>query len=351
MSVLTFKSEEFKTFPAILREYATTTFSIKGCSEKTMCEYLLDLRTFFRYIRAVKNGIRADSPEFEEIDISDLEDAEIVSVMPTDIYSFLVAAATERKNNTSTRARKLSALKSFYGYIVKRKHMMETSPVAEIEGPKKKLAIPKYLSLEESISLLDAVRNDTESKTRKRDYCMITLFLNCGMRLSELVGINISDIDPLLRSMKVTGKGNKERIIYLNNACREAIQDYYTVRLSPETENIKNNALFLSTRDQRISNKTVQWVVYKYLRLAGLESKGMSVHKLRHTAATLMYQSGHVDVRVLKDILGHEQLNTTQIYTHIVNENMEQAMFSNPLSDISPGNGGKNKRGGKDDAE
>ena len=165
-----------------------------------------------------------------------------------------------------------------------------------------------------------------------RDFAIITLFLNCGMRLSELVGINLNDVDRQLRSLTVTGKGNKQRIVYLNEACREALGDYMDERMSQMHEKADTPALFLSGREQRISVKTVQWLVYKYLDLAGLESKHYSVHKLRHTAATLMYQSGNVDVRVLKDILGHEQLNTTQIYTHVSNRSMEEAMAQNPLA-------------------
>ena len=182
--------------------------------------------------------------------------------------------------------------------------------------------------------LLEAVNSDVESKTRQRDYTIITLFLNTGMRLSELVGLNLQSFDPELVSVRVLGKGNKERIIYLNSAAREAVMDYIKIRLDPRFIRTSDKAFFLSARQQRISVKTVQWVIYKYLDLAGLGSKGLSVHKLRHTAATLMYQSGKVDIRVLKDILGHEQLNTTQIYTHVVDRNLEEAMQNNPLSDI-----------------
>ena len=180
--------------------------------------------------------------------------------------------------------------------------------------------------------LLDAVQNDTESKTRERDYCIITLFLNCGMRLSELCGINLNDIDRELRSLRVIGKGNKERIVYLNDACRDALTKYLSVR---RAEGSNMPALFISKQHKRLSNKTVQWLVYKYLGLAGLDYKHYSVHKLRHTAATLMYQTGKVDVRVLKEILGHEQLNTTQIYTHVSDKNMMDAMAQNPLAALT----------------
>ena len=237
-----------------------------------------------------------------------------------------------RGNMSAAKSRKLSAIKGFFKYLTTKRFMLEDNPAINIEAPKKKQALPKHLSLEESLLLLDAIKADKESKTTVRDYAIITLFLNCGMRVSELVGINIADVDRELRSLTVTGKGNKQRIVYLNSSCRDALSDYYSERLGEKYKNVDCRALFLSSRNQRISVKTVQWLVYKYLDLAGLESKHYSVHKLRHTAATLMYQTGNVDVRVLKDILGHEQLNTTQIYTHVSNRSMEEAMEQNPLA-------------------
>ena len=239
---------------------------------------------------------------------------------------------SERGNHASARSRKLSAIKGFFKYLTVKRMMLEENPAANIESPKHSKSLPKYLSLEESLELLAAVKNDKDSDNRVRDYAIITLFLNCGMRVSELVGIDINDVDRFLRSLTVTGKGNKQRIVYLNDACREALGDYMTERLEGKYKTADTRALFLSSRSQRISVKTVQWMVYKYLDMAGLESKHYSVHKLRHTAATLMYQTGNVDVRVLKDILGHEQLNTTQIYTHVSNRSMEEAMAQNPLA-------------------
>ena len=237
----------------------------------------------------------------------------------------------------SAKARKLSAIKGLYKYMTLKRNYFEENPAINIESPKPKKALPKFLNLDESMLLLQAILDDEESNTKERDYCIITLFLNCGMRLSELVGINLTDIDRDLRSLRVLGKGNKERIIYLNGACRDVLRDYIAIRTSPKYENVQTKALFLSRLNKRISVKTVQWMVYKYLELAGLEAKHYSVHKLRHTAATLMYQSGNVDVRVLKDILGHEQLNTTQIYTHVSNESMQSARDQNPLAKIKKG--------------
>lgn len=328
------------SFPSInefseqVQQFAIYKRTIQGCSDKTVNEYMLDLRTFFRYLIAQEQGINIESEDFLKIDITPI-DAEYLSKVKTEqIYEFLFYTGETRKNLWSAKARKLSAIKGLYKYFTLKKNYFEENPAINIESPKPKKSLPKFLSLDESILLLQAVLDDEESNTKERDYCILTLFLNCGMRLSELVGINLNDIDRELRSLRVLGKGNKERIIYLNEACRTVLRDYIEIRLSPKYENVQTKALFLSRLNQRISTKTVQWMVYKYLDLAGLEAKHYSVHKLRHTAATLMYQSGNVDVRVLKDILGHEQLNTTQIYTHVSNENMRSAMDQNPLANI-----------------
>ena len=334
MSVLTFKSEEFKSFPTVLRDYASYLAAIKGNSEKTVCEYLLDLRTFFRFTIMKASGISLDLREFEKISIKNIGVNDVEAVTPQIIIDFLMFAGFERENTPTTRMRKLSALKSFFRYASSKRHLIENDPTANVDAPKKGKPLPKYLTVEESVRLLEAVRADNLSKTVERDYSIIALFLNTGMRLSELVGLNIESFDSELNSVKVRGKGNKERIIYLNRAARDAVASYLRVRLDPRYITTSEHALFLSRRQQRISNKTIQWVIYKYLDMAGLGSKGLSVHKLRHTAATLMYQSGKVDIRVLKDILGHEQLNTTQIYTHIVDRNLEAAVDNNPLADV-----------------
>ena len=334
MSVLTFKSEEFKTFPPILREYASYVSTIKGNSEKTVCEYLLDLRTFFRFYITKRDGISPNSDEFENISVRDISIEDVRAVTTEKIIEFLMFTNFERENNTTTRMRKLSSLRSFYKYVHGKKHYVDANPTIEVDAPKKSKTLPKYLSFEEALKLLDTVKGDTKSPTRQRDYSIIALFLNTGMRLSELVGLNLESFDSDLTYVKVLGKGNKERVIYLNDSARDAVISYLRVRLDPKYIRTDTNAFFLSGRQKRISNKTVQWIIYKYLDLAGLGSKGLSVHKLRHTAATLMYQSGNVDIRVLKDILGHEQLNTTQIYTHVVDNAMETAVRYNPLSDV-----------------
>lgn len=323
-------------FPPIVQEFAAYKSAIQGCSEKTVGEYLLDLRTFFRFLLARDRGISPESDEFLQIDITGIDLAYLSGIKQTDIYEFLLYSGSVRKNLWCAKARKLSSIKVFYKYLVNKRNLLEENPAINIETPKRQKTLPKFLSLEECKILLDTIKNDAASDTRLRDYCIITLFLNCGMRVSELVGISLPDIDRELRSLRVVGKGSKERIVYLNDACRAALADYLQeVRLAGGMADLPDKALFLSNRDKRISVKTVQYMVYKYLDLAGLGAKHYSVHKLRHTAATLMYQSGEVDIRVLKDILGHEQLNTTQIYTHVSDKNMQNAMNANPLSSLT----------------
>jgi site-specific recombinase XerD len=326
-----------ETMPQLVRDFASYKLTIQGCSQKTVDQYLWDLKLFFKYIYAKRNGINPESEDFDKIVISGLNTDFITSVTTEEIYDFFVYVSTERKNNACAKSRKLSAIKAFYKFLCQKRRIMDKNPAIDIESPKKKQTLPKYLSIDESISLLSAIENDEESKTKERDYAIITLFLNCGMRLSELCGINLNDIDRDMRSMRVIGKGSKERIVYLNDACKDALQKYLVIRKSEKYKSINNNALFISKQYKRISDKTVQWLVYKYLSLAGLDYKHYSTHKLRHTAATLMYQTGKVDVRVLKEILGHEQLNTTQIYTHVSNKGMEEAVGNNPLSHIKSG--------------
>jgi site-specific recombinase XerD len=319
-------------FSPLIQEYASYKATFQGCSQKTVEEYLLDLRTFFRFLIAKEKGIDPISDDFYEIDVSSFGLEELGRVKTEDIFAFLLYANKERGNQWAARSRKLSSIRSLYKYLVSKRHYLDFNPSANLDTPKTKRALPKVLTLEESERLLDAVEGDSDSPYRIRDYAILTLFLNCGMRVSELVGINLSDIDSDFRSVRVTGKGNKERIVYLNEACQTSLMAYVIERKSPKYATVRDRALFLSRLEKRISVKTVQAMVYKYLDHAGLAAKHYSVHKLRHTAATLMYQSGNVDVRVLKDILGHEQLNTTQIYTHVSNRNMEDAMAQNPLA-------------------
>ena len=309
---------------------------IQGRSKKTVEEYGLDLRTFFRFLIAMRDGISQQDEEFNEISIACVDEAFIKTVKTIDILEFMAYTANARGNSAAARSRKLSALRMFFKYMTVSEKVIELNPAADIESPKKKKSLPKHLSVDESKDLLHSVVIDEESKNRDRDYCIITIFLNCGLRLSELVGINLSDIDREMRSLRVVGKGNKERIVYLNEACKTALATYILVRARDIT-NIRDkdkNALFLSRLGKRISVKTVQWLVYKYLDKAGLSYKHFSTHKLRHTAATLMYQEGGVDVLTLKEILGHSELNTTQIYTHVSDRRLAEAVDSHPLANI-----------------
>lgn len=334
MAVLTLKNEEYKKLPKILKEYASYIGVVKGNSEKTVCEYLLDLRSFFRYRKMCEAGLEYTKEEFEKIEIGDLTVEEIKNITTQDIINFLMHTSSDRKNSTTTRMRKLSSLKSFFKYMHGKRHYIDSNPAIDIDPMKKSRVLPKYMTLEEAVRLLETIRQDTESKTVLRDYTIAVLFLNTGMRLSELVGLNLQSFNSDLSSVTVLGKGSKERMIYLNSAARDAVAAYLKMRLDPKYIITSDDAFFLSRRQTRISGKTVQWMINKYLNLAGFSSRGFSVHKLRHTAATLMYQSGKVDIRVLKDILGHEQLNTTQIYTHLVDSNLEEAVENNPLADL-----------------
>lgn len=334
MAVLTYNSEEYFTFPPILREYASYLVAIKGNSEKTVCEYLLDLRTFFRYIKCRNSGGIPNRDDFTKISISDLTLEDVGKIQQQDIIEYLVFIRTERTNNSTTRMRKASAIRSLYHVLCNKKHYLTKNPAEDIDSPKPAKTLPKYLTYEESFKLLETIKSDKASPTSVRDFAIVALFLNTGMRLSELVGLDLNSFAPDLSKVTVRGKGNKERLLYLNDMARKAVADYLRVRLDSKYIRTSDKAFFLSSREQRISNKTVQWMVHKYFGLAGLGYKKYSVHKLRHTAATLMYQSGEVDIRILKEVLGHEQLNTTQIYTHVVNRNLKDAVDSNPLADL-----------------
>ena len=325
--------EDYETSP-LIEKFLTYKLVVQGRSNKTVSEYHLDLRLFFRYLIATREHIDIYGEEFDKIDISIVDEEFVKNVTTASIYDFMVYLSRERRVQTSGRARKLSAIKAFFKYCTAVLKIVDKNPASEIEGPKKKKALPKFLTLDESVELLESVYNDPNNHNKERDYCILTLFLNCGMRLSELVSINLTDIDKNMRSLRVIGKGNKERIVYLNEACKSALSDYMKIRAGLTKEVKEKNALFISRNHNRISPKTVQWLVYKYLGEAGLNYKHMSTHKLRHTAATLMYQEGGVDVLALKEILGHEQLSTTQIYTHVNNKQLEEAVESNPLSRV-----------------
>ena len=315
--------------PDIIKRFLLYMQNIKGRSPKTVDEYYIDLRTFFRYLNQAR-GLCDRSLDFDEIKIDNVDIDLIKSVTLREAYEFMYYLQRERGNAQAARARKTSSLRQFYKFL-ERDHLIESNPIKELETPKQKKALPKYLTLEQSIELLNAV----EGEYAARDYCILTLFLNCGLRLSEMCGLNYSDIRSD-NTMRVLGKGNKERVIYLNKACLNAINAYKEVRPTDDLKDRK--ALFISRNHNRISPKTVQAMVYKYLEKIGLDSQGYSCHKLRHTAATLMYQTGQVDIRVLQDILGHENLGTTEIYTHLSSKQLKDASESNPLGKIKPKN-------------
>lgn len=313
--------------PPIIKEFLGYIGTVKGKSPKTVEEYYFDLRTFFRYIKK-RRGLASNNLNFEEISISDIDLDLIKTIDLTQVFEYMNYLCTERNNNAATRSRKVSSLRTFFKYLTDKTGKLSKNPVEQLETPKLKKSLPKYLTLEQSIELLSKV----DGKTKERDYCILVLFLNCGMRLSELVSLNMNDVHLTNATMKITGKGNKERMVYLNESCIDAVKRYISVR--PKDGLIDRNALFISGQRKRISPKTVQYLVKKYLAEIDLGGAGYSVHKLRHTAATLMYQQGHVDIRVLKDILGHENLGTTEIYTHVSNEQMAHAAEANPLAKI-----------------
>jgi site-specific recombinase XerD len=311
--------------PKVIKDFLVYMETIKGKSPRTVSEYFIDLRTFFRFIK-LERGLYPKDTDFELILIDDVDLALITSVNQTDIYEYLYYISRERHNSASTRSRKISSLRSFYKYYCDKLELIKENPTRNLETPKKKKTLPKYLTLEESMNFLSGIDGDY----KERDFCIMTLFLNCGLRLSELVGLDIADIHD--DYIKVLGKGNKERNVYLNDACKNAIDEYLKKR---GTEGIKDKkALFISRLKTRISPKTIQWIVKKDLESSGLGGKGYSTHKLRHTAATLMYQHGGVDIKVLQEVLGHENLSTTEIYTHISSKQLEKAAKSSPLSNF-----------------
>lgn len=312
--------------PQVIKEYLFYLETIKQKSKKTVDEYYIDLRTFFRYLKNAR-GLVPDDVEFEKIKIDDVDISLIKTVTLNDAYAYMDYLYRDRQNKSAARARKCSSLKGFFNYLFSKKHYIGNDPMAQLEMPKLKKSLPKYLTLEQSIELLNAI----EGPYKERDYAIITLFLNCGLRVSEMAGLNYTDLRND-NTMRVVGKGNKERVVYLNSACINAINDYMKVRPVDDVKDKK--ALFISRNHQRMSVKTIQAMVYKYLAKIGLDAQGYSCHKLRHTAATLMYQHGGVDVRVLKEVLGHENLGTTEIYTHLSSEQMKNAADSNPLSNF-----------------
>ncbi len=322
------KEMVFNDVPDFLRDFITYMEAIKGKSKNTVNEYYFDLRTFFRFMLVSRGQESFD--DFEKIDISKIDVKFLNTITLHDLYEYLAYTSRERLNNANSRARKVASLRSFFKYLNVKAKLIDDNPAKDLDSPKIPKSLPKYLSLDESKNLLKAI----DGNNKLRDYAIITIFLNCGLRLSELAGININAIkgDKLV----VIGKGNKERTIYLNKACLDAINNYIdNERPKDGIKTMHKNALFISRNKQRISVKTIQHVVKMHMEAAGLDTSKYSVHKLRHTAATLMYRYGNVDVRVLQEILGHTNLATTQIYTHLDDEQLRKAAGNNPLADFS----------------
>ena len=321
--------------PPILRDFLSYHETIKAHSQKTVDEYFLDLRNFFRYLKQSRDPSLRDLP-LNDISIMDVDLDFVKSVTLTDIYAYMTYLSRDRvlhQNsdasdyglNAASRARKIATIRSFYNYLTNKAHLLDVNPCKDLDSPKTKKSLPKYLTLDESVQLLQSV----DGQNRERDYCILTIFLNCGLRISELCGLDLQDIQD--DALRVLGKGNKVRIVYLNDACKDALNDYLAVR-RPITGR-DHNALFLSTRNERISRSSVHALVKKHLSAAGLDASEYSSHKLRHTAATLMLQNG-VDVKAVQEVLGHEHLNTTEIYTHIDNDALRVAAKANPLSRV-----------------
>ena len=321
------KREDFFRLPQLVQDYLTYVEAIKGHSSLSVLEYASDLRTYFRFMVKHKGLFPADTPD-NELDLTIVDINFIKTITLNDTYTFLIYCKNERRNNEATRARRVVAIRRFFSYLSENLGLLPANPMKNLDAPKTKKSLPKYLTLDESKKLLSVI----SGKNKERDFAIVTLFLNCGMRLSELVSINYNDIKSD-GTIVITGKGNKERTIYLNQACIDAITAYMQVR---PNDKVKDRALFLSSRYQRINPRTVEMMVNKYIDMAGLGGRGLSVHKLRHTAATLMYQHGNVDVLVLKEILGHENLGTTEIYTHIQSDASKNAVDSNPLANSKP---------------
>lgn len=322
--------------PPLIREFLVYHETIQGHSRQTIDEYYLDLRSFFRFLKQSRNLVPADLPA-DEIPIDDVALPLVRSVTLKDVYDYMGFLSRDRRLNNASRARKAATLRSFYKYLTNKAKLMDVNPVQELDPPRLKKTLPKYLNLNESVNLLESV----EGQNAVRDFCILTLFLNCGLRISELVGLNKTDVRG--DQLRVLGKGNKERILYLNDSCQKALQDWIVERNMLTLDN--ENALFVTKQNRkRITRAAVHKLVKKHLADAGLDSTQYSAHKLRHTAATLMLQNG-VDVRTLQEVLGHDHLNTTQIYTHVDNESLRAAAKASPLSHVKAVKKEKKKTG------
>ena len=316
--------------PDYLNDFLDYMITIQNKSTNTVKEYNYDLATFLRFLKM--HFKLTNEKDLKNIKFNDVTIDTIKKVKLEDLHAFLAYLTKNYNSKATTRSRKVSSLRIFFNYLTKQ-NILEINPAQNLETPKLGKRLPKYLTLDESKKLLDSVTKES-NRYPERNYAIVTLFLNCGMRLAELVGINIKDIAFDECQMTVIGKGNKERTIYLNKSCIKAINNYLAVRPKGKYANSDaEKALFLSERHSRISRRMVQEIIYNELKIAGLDTEKYSVHKLRHTAATLMYQYGDVDIRALQELLGHESISTTEIYTHVSNERVRDAVERNPLAD------------------
>ena len=311
--------------PLILEDFLNYTGTIKGKSDNTVKEYTYDLRMFLRFLK-IRRKLVAKNIIFDDILIDDIDIELIKKINIQDLHAFISFVDKERNNSNYAKARKVASLRSFFKYLTSTVKLLEFDPAQGLESPKIDSRHPVYLTLDEAKKFLSII----DGTFKERDYAIMTLFLNCGMRLSELVSIDIDNIK--VDTLTVIGKGNKERTIYLNDACIKALYDYLSVRPLEDLKEPK--ALFISNKRNRLTAKGIQYLVKKYVKKAGLDETKFSPHKLRHTAATLMYKYGGVDIRALQDILGHENVATTQIYTHVDDERLREAVNSNPLSSL-----------------
>ncbi len=318
--------------PAFLNSFLQYALTYQRKSVNSVDQYNCDLRMFLRYMKY--HFKLTDEKDFDKIEIADFSLADLEKITQEDIHAFISYLSINRRCGPATCARKISTIRIFFKYLTVITNTIKNNPAQNLETPKLNKRLPRYLSLEDSQKLLSVSEGDETNKNKERDFAIITLFLNCGLRLSELISINISDIKFDECMLTVIGKGNKERTIYLNKACINAIADYLNVRPTNAKKDSKNSdrALFLSSYRQRISKRTVENVVARELQKAGLDTTKYSTHKLRHTAATLMYKYGQVDIRALQELLGHQSISTTEIYTHVDNEQVRNAVESNPLA-------------------
>ncbi|WP_297634611.1 tyrosine recombinase XerC [uncultured Clostridium sp.] len=319
------KSEKL---PELILNFLNYLETIKGKSPNTIDAYKIDLTLFFRFLKIYREEI--SNIEFDLIDISSVDIKFIRAVRLSELYAFMSFLEKYRNNSAYARARKVATLKSFFKYLQNKEKLIDDNPTLELESPKINKRHPVYLNLNQSITLLNSL--DKKNKNYPRDFCIITFFLNCGMRLSELCNIELDKIKD--DTLTIIGKGNKERTVYLNEACLSALSDYLIVRDPSKSSLEDSNFLFLSNRGRKINKRTVEIMVKKSTCNAGLTDQKYTPHKLRHTAATLMYKHGDVDIRALQSILGHESISTTQIYTHVDDEALRDAVKRNPLSHL-----------------